>query len=63
MIRGGFFLVLAYPGVVLRPAAKKHTEHEREQFWGTTEHGRGPYTHATWKKHTLNTKGCSFEYH
>ena len=50
----------------MRPAAKKkqkkHTEHERVQFWGTTEHERGPYTHATRQKHTLNTKWCSFEY-
>ena len=30
--------------------AKKHTEHERLQFWGTTEHERVPYTHATRQK-------------
>ena len=39
---------------------EKHTEDERVQFLGTTEHERGPYTHATRKKHTLNTRGCSF---
>ena len=43
---------------------KKHTEHERVQFLGTTEHERGPYTHAAphGDKHTLNTRVCSFEY-
>ena len=29
---------------------KKLIEHERVQFLGTTEHERGPYTHATWQK-------------
>ena len=65
-LRGGFFLFLADSGSCMRPAAKKskkkHTEHERVQLWGTTEHERGPYTHATRQKHTLNTRGCSFEY-
>ena len=58
---------LAYSGSCMRPAAKKeakkHTEHERVQFLGTTEHERGPYTHATRQKHTLKTRVCSFEYH
>ena len=58
---------LAYSGSCMRPAAKKkakkHTEHERVQFWGTTEHERRePYTHATRQKHTLNTRRCGFEY-
>ena len=42
----------------MKPAAKnkkikKHTEHERMQFWGTTEHERGAL-HAchTAKTHT-----------
>ena len=41
---------LAYSGLCMRPAEtkrKKHTEHEKVQFLGTTEHERGPYTHAT----------------
>ena len=29
---------------------KKHTEHERVQFFGTTEHERMPYTHAAPQK-------------
>ena len=29
---------------------KQHTEHERVQFWGTTEHERGPFTHAKRQK-------------
>ena len=66
-LRGGFFLFLAYLGSCMRLAAKKKqkklTEHERVQFWGTTEHERRePYTHATRQKHTLNTRRCGFEY-
>ena len=39
-------MFLAYSGSCMRRAAKKkqkkkHTEHERVQFWGTTEHERG----------------------
>ena len=30
---------------------KKHTEHERVQFWGTTEHDRG----ALHARHTAKT--------
>ena len=37
---------------------QKNTEHERVQFLGTTVHERGPYTHTTQQKHTLNTRGC-----
>ena len=66
-VRGGFFLCFFLLGVVYaagsKKKAKKHTEHERVQFLGTTEHERGPYTHATRQKHTLNTRVCSFEYH
>ena len=68
MLRPLFFLFLAYSGLMYaagrkKTKRKKHTEHERVQFLGTTEHERGPYTHATQlKKHTLNTRGCSFEY-
>ena len=57
----------------MRPAAKKkskkkHTEHERMQFWGTTEHERGAlHARHTAKTHTehesmqfwvpMNTRG------
>ena len=64
MYKGTFFL--AYSGLVYaagRKKKQKNTEHERVQFLGTTEHEMGPYTHATRQKHTLNTRGCSFEYH
>ena len=50
IIRGAFFL--AYSGVVYAAGSKKNTEHERVQFWGTTEHERGPYTHAKRQKNT-----------
>ena len=46
-------MFLANSGSCMRPAAKKtnkNTEHERVQFWGTTEHERGPYTRATRQK-------------
>ena len=50
-------LFLAYSGLVYaagrRKKPKKHTEHERVQFLGTTEHERRPYTHAMRQKHTL----------
>ena len=39
---------------------KKHTEHERVQFWSTAKRERGPYTHVTRQKNTLNTRECSF---
>ena len=42
---------------------KKHTEHEMVQFLGTTEHERGLTRTPHGEKHTLNTTGCSFEYH
>ena len=49
-----FFLFLAYSGLVYAAGRKKNEkkthEHERVQFLGTTEHERGPYTHATWQK-------------
>ena len=54
--RALFFLFLAYSGLVYaagrrkKKRKKKHTEHERVQFLGTTEHERGPYTHATRQK-------------
>ena len=35
-----------------KKAKNTHTEHERVQFLGATEHERGPYTHATRQKHT-----------
>ena len=49
------FLFLAYSGLVYAAGRKekkrkKHTEHERVQFLGTTEHERMPYTHATRQK-------------
>ena len=47
----------------LKQIKRKITEHERVQFSGTTEHERGPSTHATRKKHTLNTRACSIGYH
>ena len=61
-------MFLAYSGLVYAAGrkekkVKKHTERERVQFLGTTEHERMPYTHATRQKHTLNTRECSFEYH
>ena len=60
-LRAYFFLFLAYSGLVYAAGRKKkNTEHERVQCLGTTEHERGPYTHD--KKHTLNARGCSFEY-
>ena len=67
-VRGVFFcFVSRLLGVVYaadsKKNVKKHTDHERVQFWGTTEHERGPYTHATRQKHTLDTRGNSFEYH
>ena len=37
---------------------KKHTEHERVQFLGTTEHERGPYTHATRRKTYWTREGA-----
>ena len=49
-ILGEFFFVSRLLGVVYAAGSKiksTHTEHERVQFWGTTEHERGPYTHAT----------------
>ena len=45
-----------------KKSKKKHTEHERVQFWGTTEHERGALHARHTAKHTLNTRGCSFEY-
>ena len=61
------FLFLAYSGVVYaagcKNKAKKHIEHERVHFWGTTEHERGPYTHTlSGKKHTEHER-CGFGYH
>ena len=55
-VTGWFFLFLAYSGSCMWPAAKKlkqkkHTEHERVQFWGTTEHERG----ALHARHTAKT--------
>ena len=41
----------------MRPAAKKHTEHERVQFWGTTEHDRG----ALHARHTAKTHTYVFD--
>ena len=53
-LRALFFLFLAYSGLVYANGRekneKKHTEHERVQFLGTTEHERMPYTHATRRK-------------
>ena len=55
-IRALFFF-LAYSGVVYaagskkKKAKKKHTEHERVQLWGTTEHERG----ALHARHTAKT--------
>ena len=51
-LRAHFFLFLAYSGLVYavgrrKKRKKKHTEHKRVQFLGTTEHEREPYTHAT----------------
>ena len=52
-LRALFFFSLTR-GSCMRPAEKKnekkHTEHERVQCLGTTEHERGPYTHATRQK-------------
>ena len=51
-IRAPFFdfLFLAYSGVLHaageKKTKKKHTEHERMHFFGTTEHESNPYTHA-----------------
>ena len=54
---GAFFLFLTYSGSCMQPAAKKaekntHTEHERVQFWGTTEHERGALHARHTAKHT-----------
>ena len=57
-LRALFFL--AYSGLVYaagrkkKNEKKKHTEHERVQFLGTTEHERGPYMHAT--RHKTHTE-------
>ena len=44
-LRALFFLFLAYSGLVYaagrKKNEKKHTEHERVQFLGTTEHESG----------------------
>ena len=49
-----FFCFSLTRALCMRPAGKnkrkKHTEHEMVQFLGTTEHERGPYTHATRQK-------------
>ena len=46
-----------------RHTAKTHTEHERVQFWVplNTRGGLTRTPHS--EKHTLSTRGCSFEYH
>ena len=66
-LRAHFFLFLAYSGLVYAASRekneKKHTEHERVQFLGTTEHERGLTRTPHGKKHTLNTRRCSFEYY
>ena len=41
---------------------KKHTEHERVQFWGTTEHERG-LARTPHGKNTLKTRGVVLGYH
>ena len=62
-------MFLAYSGVRYAAGSKKqHTEHERMQFWGTTEHERGAlHARHTAKTHTehesmqfwvpMNTRG------
>ena len=55
LAKAALFLFLAYSGLVYaagreKKNEKKHTEHERVQFLGTTEHERGPYTHAPRQK-------------
>ena len=65
--KGTLFLFLAYSGLVYAASRektkKKHTEHERCSFWVPLK-TRGCLTRTTHgKKHTLNTRGCSFEYH
>ena len=54
-LRALFFLFLAYSGVVYaagsKEKAKKHTEHERVQFWGTTEHEGALRARHTAKTH------------
>ena len=49
-------MILAYSGSCMRPAAikkqNKHTEHERVQFWGATEHEGALHAHHTVEKHT-----------
>ena len=37
-------LGVVYAAGSKKKAKQKHTEHERVQFWGTTEHERVPYT-------------------
>ena len=67
MLRGGFFFVSRFLGVLYaagskKKSKKKPTEHERVQFWGTTEHERGAFHARHMAKHTLNTRVCSFGY-
>ena len=42
---------------------KKHTEHERVQFLVPLNTRGGLTRPPHGSKHTLNTRGCSFEYH
>ena len=52
MAKGRLFFVSRLLGVVYAAGSKKkHTEHERVQFWGTTEHERG----ALHARHTAKT--------
>ena len=59
-------MFLAYSGVVYAAGGKKnkkHTEHERVQVWVLLNTRGGLTRTPHGKKHTLNTRGCSFEYH
>ena len=64
MVRGGFFCFSLTRGRVCgrqqKQSKQKHTEHERVQFWGTTEHERVPYTHATRQRTHTEHKRVQF---
>ena len=61
-LRGGFlFCVSRLLGIVYAAGSKrKHPEHERVQFLGTTEHERRTYTHATRQKTQTEHKSVQF---
>ena len=66
-LRGGVFvsrlLRVVYAAGSKKQNAKKHTELESVQLWGTTEHASEPYTHITRQETHWTQESAVLKYH